>query len=133
MHTPGLPFQNSAGTVSYVPAGYVRLAWTPRASSDADLRAIYEQGLAAMQRYGATRIMSVHTERQPISQAVQQWVLTSWIPRVEALAPPRAFAVVLAASPISRLASRSMTSQLGQTISHREFDTEAGAEHWLLH
>jgi hypothetical protein len=118
--------------VTYMPAGYVHLAWTPQADSDADVRAIYNQGLAAMQRHGVTLILSNHSLRLPLSQAVQQWVLNTWIPQVEALPAPRAFAVVVAASPISRLASRSMTSQLGQTIRHREFDTEAEAERWLL-
>jgi len=132
MNAPASSFQNSAGTVSFVAAGYVLLRWTPRADSDADVLAIYNQGLAAMQRHGVTRILSNHSVRLPLSQAVQQWVLGSWIPQVETLAAPRAFAVVVAASPISRLASRSMTSQLGQTIRHREFDTEAEAERWLL-
>ncbi len=51
------------------------------AAEPAELRAIYEHVLRAMQRYHVTALLVVHGQREVIPAAVQSWLATEWIPR----------------------------------------------------
>jgi hypothetical protein len=126
-----LYFSNAAATISYAPAGYVRLDWQPVLSTAAELRAIYEHVLRAMLHHRATALMTVHNRRPPIPAEVQAWLTDEWIPRAVATVAYGRCAIVQAELPLSRLAARSVGTSQKTALDFRYFDTEATADAWL--
>jgi len=125
-------FHNRAATVLYVPAGYIRLDWQPATAAVAELRAVYEHTLQAMLHHKTGLLMTVHNNRPPIPQDVQQWLVAEWVPRAMATAGYRRCAVVEGGNPLSRLAARSIGSSLQGPLAFGYYDTTDAAEAWLL-
>ena len=124
-------FSNPAATISYAPAGYIRLDWRPTAVTAPELRAIYEHVLRAMLHHRATALMTVHNQRPPMPPDVQTWLTEEWIPRAVATVGYGRCAIVQAEMPLSRLAARSVGSGQKTTLRYQYFDSEATADGWL--
>jgi hypothetical protein len=124
-------FSNPAATISYAPAGYIRLAWQPIAVTASELRAIYEHVLRAMLHHRSTALMTVHNQRPPMPPDVQTWLTEEWIPRAVATVGYGRCAIVQAAMPLSRLAARAVGSGQKTTLHYQYFDSEATADGWL--
>ncbi|MDO7847007.1 hypothetical protein Q5H92_11610 [Hymenobacter sp. M29] len=124
-------FSNQAAVISYAPGGYVRLDWQPVAASAPELRAIYEHVLQAMRHHRATALMTVHNQRPPMPPEVQTWLAHNWLPRAVAEAGYGRCAVVEATTPLSRLAARTVGSDMGAALRFRYFDTQEAADEWL--
>ena len=131
MNEPIPYFQNDIARIAYVPAGYVRLAWEAAPADDEALRAIYEQLLLALAHFATTDLLGVHGQRQPLPAAVQAWLISSWIPRAVALVGYGRYAIVEAATPAVRHATRTVVDGLSRHIDFQYFDTEADAHGWL--
>lgn len=125
-------FRNSAGSVVFHSAGFVRLAWTAERISLAELQAFYEQTLQLMLSAGVGRILSDHGQRQPLPAAAQQWLVTDWIPRAIRLARFHHCAIVEGQDPVHRLSTQGVVSSAPAGVQFRRFDNRPEAEAWLL-
>ncbi|MGY2133126.1 STAS/SEC14 domain-containing protein [Hymenobacter sp. HD11105] len=124
-------FHNAAAAITHHKMGYIRITWQSAAVSITDLQAIYEHVLRAMLYYGTTRLMSVHGERPPMPAQLQDWLAQQWIPRAIKEAGYDRCAIVEAEAPVSRLAARSISSNLSVGLRYRYFTTEQEAIEWL--
>ncbi|MBF9142104.1 hypothetical protein [Hymenobacter properus] len=124
-------FSNPAASISYLSAGYVRLDWQPLTASVAELRAIYEHVLQAMQQHRCTALMTVHNQRPPMPLEVQTWLAHDWMPRAVAEVGYSRCAIVEATTPLSRLAARAVGADMGPALQFRYFDTAEKADAWL--
>ena len=124
-------FHNAAAAITYHKTGYIRITWQPTPVSTTDLQAIYEHVLRAMLHYGTTRLMSVHGGRPPIPAQVQEWLVQQWVPRAIKEAGYDRCAVVEAEAPLSRLAARSIGSNLAAGLRYHYFSTVQEAVDWL--
>jgi hypothetical protein len=124
-------FSNPAAVISYAPVGYVRLDWQPVPATAPELRAIYEHVLRAMLHHGATALMSVHNLRPPMPPEVQTWLAHDWMPRAAAEVGYGRCAIVEAATPLSRLAARTVGANMSRALSFQYFDTVEAADAWL--
>jgi hypothetical protein len=126
-----LAFENQAGRLYYQPAGYVRLAWAPGRLALPVIQEFYEQVLSLLIRTNVRRILSEHGQREPLSQAAQQWISTDWIPRAMRQARTQHCAIVEGANPVHRLSTQSVVSSAPDGFLFRRFDTFAPAAAWL--
>ncbi|TGE25270.1 hypothetical protein E5K00_08795 [Hymenobacter aquaticus] len=127
-----LYFSNAALQLTHDPAGgYLRLRWTPKGGTEAELRAAYQQVQQAMQHFRTGRTMSIHQERPLIPVAVQQWLATEWIPGSVRLAGYSHCAIVESHNPMARLASQGVALSAPASLAFRHFPTEADADAWL--
>jgi hypothetical protein len=124
-------FRSAAATISYAPAAYVRLDWQRFSATEAELRAVYDHVLRAMQRHGLHHLMSIHNQRPPMPPGVQAWLVDNWIPRAVAEVAYGRCAVVEAHTPLSRLAARSVGAAVQVPLEYRYFATETDADAWL--
>lgn len=122
---------NAAAVISYHAAGYVQLDWTSVATSSQELKAIYEHLLQAMKYFGASKVMTVHGQRPPMTQDVQQWLIEEWVPRAVAEVNYSCCAVVEAQTPLSRLAARTVGGGLLGLLRHAYFVEQEEAASWL--
>ena len=129
--SPSQYFRNAAAVISHEPAGYIRLEWQPQVSTGAELRAIYEHVLRALQHHRSTRLLTVHKQRPPMSGEMQTWLVQEWIPRAIREVSYSHCAIVEAEAPLSRLAARTVGSSVAVPLHYRYFDTEAAAAGWL--
>lgn len=132
MNAPILYFHNAAAAISYMPAGYIRLAWNPVPLEPHHLMAVYEHVLQAFKRHKTGRLLSNHGQRLPMPLPVQTWLAEQWVPRATAEAAYSHCAIVEADAPVSRLAARAVADHLTGPLKYRYFGTEAAAETWLL-
>lgn len=126
-----LAFENQAGRLYYQPAGYVRLAWATGRLELSVMQAFYEQVLSLLLRTSARRILSEHGQREPLSQAAQQWLATDWIPRAMQQARTHHCAIVEGGNPVHRLSTQSVVSTAPAGFQFRRFATFAPADAWL--
>jgi hypothetical protein len=124
-------FHNAAATISYHPAGYVQLDWQPTVVSSQELRAIYEHLLRAMKYFEVSSLMTIHNQRPPMPQDVQQWLVETWIPQAIAEVNYSRCAVVEAEKPLSRLAARTVGGSAPGPLRHAYFATIEEAAAWL--
>lgn len=124
-------YQNEAGRLLYNTAGYVHLAWSAERISQAALEAFYEQTLALLLRTSATKILSEHGGRRPLSAEAQQWIATNWVPRAIAEADFGYCAIVEGEDPIHRLATQSVISISPTQLLYKRFSEVAEADAWL--
>jgi hypothetical protein len=124
-------FSNPAANISFVPEGYIRLDWQPVAAAAAELRAIYEHVLHAMQHHRVAALMTVHNQRPPMPPEVQSWLAHDWMPRAVASVGYARCAIVEAAFPLSRLAARAVGADMGPALRFQYFDTAEAAAAWL--
>ena len=126
-----LAFENQAGRLYYQPAGYVRLAWTAGRLPLPVIQEFYEQVLSLLLRTNVRRVLSEHGQREPLSQAAQQWITEDWIPRAMQQANTHHCAIVEGANPVHRLSTQSVVSSAPEDFQFRRFDTFAPADAWL--
>lgn len=131
MNTAAQYFHNAAAAITYHTAGYLRISWQPTPVSVADLQAIYEHVLRAMRHYNTTYLISVHGQRPPMPTQVQEWLAHNWVPRAITEVGYNKCAIVEAGTPLSRLAARSIGSDLAQGLRYQYFATEQAAADWL--
>lgn len=124
-------FENQAGKLFYHPAAYVRLAWAPGRLPLAAIEEFYEQVLALLLRTDVRRILSEHGQREPLTQAAQEWITGSFIPRATQQARCHHCAIVEGANPIHRLSTQSIVSAAPADFHFRRFDTLDAADAWL--
>lgn len=124
-------FRNAAATISYAPAGYIRLDWQPVPATSAELRAIYEHVLRAMLHHRATTLLTLHNNRPPLPPDVQAWLTQDWMPRAVAEVGYGRCAIVEAEMPLSRLSAHPVGSNVRGQINYQYFGTEAAADTWL--
>jgi hypothetical protein len=129
--SPVYYFGNAAATISYVPAGYIRLDWQPVPATATELQAIYEHVLRAMKHHHVASLMTVHNNRPPMPQAVQTWLTTSWMPRAVREASYNRCAIVEASNPLSRLAARAVGANAVGPLDYQYFDSPQAAAAWL--
>jgi hypothetical protein len=129
--TPTPYFRNAAATISYAPAGYIRLEWQPVASSPTELRAIYEHVLRAMLHHRSTALMSIHNHRPPMPTEVQAWLAEEWLPRAVREVGYGRCAIVEANTPVSRLAARAVGTSMTGQLNYQYFATDMAADTWL--
>ncbi|MDO7887133.1 hypothetical protein [Hymenobacter cheonanensis] len=124
--------RNSAGQVSFEPAGYVRLDWGRQPRSFAATCAIFNAAAQAMQQYGSGRVLVNQTEMQPFTSEEQLWISQQWLPAAVRDSGYRYGAVVLAANVLTRLATAFVTSTPVPGLKYRSFGNEPEALAWLL-
>lgn len=124
-------YQNEAGRLLYNAVGYVHLAWNAERITQAALEAFYEQVLALLLRTSATKILSEHGGRRPLSAEAQQWIATNWVPRAIAEAGFGYCAIVEGEDPIHRLATQSIISISPAQLVYKRFALVAEADSWL--
>jgi hypothetical protein len=111
---------------------FIRLNWTAVSPQPEELRAAYEHALRALQHFGLHKLLSDHTQRQPMPAAVSIWVAEDWIPRAVREVGYSHCAVVENATPLGRLAAQSIGAQLPQgLLVFKYFSTPAEAAAWL--
>jgi hypothetical protein len=124
-------FCNAAATVTYVPAGYIRLDWQPVPAPADELRAVYEQVLLAMQHHGTSSLMTVHNNRPPVPPEVQAWLGENWVPRALREVGYGRCAVVEAEVTLSRQSVRAVGSSIEEPLEYQFFSTPEAADAWL--
>jgi hypothetical protein len=124
-------FSNAAATISYSPAGYVRLDWQSVPATAAELRSIYEHVLRAMLHHRASRLMTVHKQRPPMPPEIQTWLTQEWLPRAVAEVGYGHCAIVEATTPLSRLAARSVGIGMKGELKYEYFENDVAADAWL--
>jgi hypothetical protein len=124
-------FKNSAGNVYYVGEDYVQLAWSTAKISLADTQVFYEQVLTLMRQNGARKILSEHGQRQPLSPAVQHWIIHNWIPRAMQQAQVAYCAIVDGSNPMHRLSTQTVIFEAPEGFTFKRFSTIIEAQTWL--
>jgi len=124
-------YQNEAGRLLYNTLGYVHLAWSSERMAQASLETFYEQSLLLMHRTGATKVLSEHGARRPLSAEAQQWIATNWVPRAIAEVGFGYCAIVEGGDPIHRLSTQSVISASPIHLIYNRFALLAEAEAWL--
>ncbi|RTQ49762.1 STAS/SEC14 domain-containing protein [Hymenobacter gummosus] len=125
-------FRNTVGSVVFHSVGYVRLAWSAERITLPELQAFYEQALTLLIGVGVGRILSEHGQRQPLSVAAQQWLVTDWIPRAIRLAGVHHVAIVEGQNPVHRLSTQGVLAAAPAGMQFRRFEQRPEAEAWLL-
>lgn len=126
-------YHNPAAAISLpVGADYIYIAWTPAKTTPAELRAVYEQALRALQHFGLRKLLSDHAQRPPMPADISTWVAQDWIPRAVREAGYSHCAVVDNAAPLGRLAAQSIGAQLAPgLLTFRYFGLPQEAAAWL--
>lgn len=124
-------YQNEAGRLLYNSLGYVHLVWSPERITQAVLEAFYEQALLLMKRTGATKILSEHGARRPLSAEAQQWIATNWVPRAIDKGGFMYCAIVEGGDPIHRLSTQAVISTSPIQLVYKRFQLLADADIWL--
>ncbi|UOR03672.1 hypothetical protein MUN82_12005 [Hymenobacter aerilatus] len=124
-------YQNEAGRLLYNTIGYVHLAWSAERITQTALEAFYEQVLALLLRTGASKILSEHGGRRPLSAEAQQWIATNWVPRAIAEAGFGFCAIVEGEDPVHRLATQSIISISPNQLLYKRFSLMSEADAWL--
>ena len=125
-------FRNPAAEITYWPAGYLRTDWRSMAAEPAELRAIYEHVLRAMQRYEVSALLFVHGQAEPIPAAVQAWLSADWIPRAIAQADYQRCAIVETGTRPDAQDARAIGRQVSGTLEYAFFGDATAATAWLL-
>lgn len=124
-------YQNEAGRLLYNAAGYVHLVWSEERISQTALQAFYEQVLLLLLRTNATKILSEHGARRPLTAEAQQWLATDWIPRAVAEVGFSDCAIVEGHDPIHRLSTQAVISSASSQVRFNRFAALAEADRWL--
>lgn len=125
-------FSNAAADISYCPAGYLRTTWHSMAAEPAELRAIYEHVLRAMQRYQVSALLFVHEQAEPIPVSVQNWLTSNWIPRAVEQAGYQRCAVVESGLVANRQATHAIGQRVAEALEYAFFEDADAASAWLL-
>jgi len=125
-------FRNPAAEITYWPAGYLRADWRSMAAEPAELRAIYEHVLQAMQRYEVTALLFVHQQPETIPPSVQEWLVANWIPRAIQQGKYQRCAIVENSSAEARQATQAIGRQVDGTLAYAFFADVEAAITWLL-
>ena len=102
------------------------------AAEPAELRAIYEHVLRAMQRYHVTALLFVHGQQEAIPAAVQNWLVTEWIPRAIREARYERCALVEANAQGTMDSQQAIGRRVAGTLEYAFFGEVAAAVGWLL-
>lgn len=125
-------FENNAGRLAVDSTGFLRTTWDSRARTLADTQGLFEAMLRGLQQRRWNRILINQVQMMPFTQAEQQWVSQSWLPRAVAEGGYRFGAVVVSPDVLVRLATAFVTTNVqGLPLTYRTFDTDAQATAWL--
>ena len=111
----------------------MRADWRSMATEPAELRAIYEHVLQAMQRYQVTALLFVHQQPEAIPPAVQEWLVANWIPRAIEQENCQRCAIVEGSSAEARQTAQAIGRQIDGRLSYAFFANVEAAITWLLH
>lgn len=78
-----LSYENRAGSLQSLPAGYLHLVWNsgqPR--PEEAMQEVFEQVLRFLQQTGYTRLLTDHRQLTAYGDDVVGWLLADWLPRV---------------------------------------------------
>ncbi len=103
------------------------------ATEPAELRAIYEHVLQAMQRYQVTALLFVHQQPEAISPSMQEWLVANWIPRAIEQGKYQRCAIVENSSAEAKQATQAIGRQIDGTLTYAFFADVEAAITWLLH
>jgi len=124
-------FANAVGGIYYSPQGYIQLTWSADRIQLADLQDFYEQALQLLDSTVCRKILSEHSQRQPLSAAAQHWIAHNWIPRVMKQVHVKHCAIVDGSNPMHRLSTQTVIGEAPAGFIFKRFTTVAEAETWL--
>lgn len=103
------------------------------AAEPAELRAIYEHVLQAMQRYQVTALLFVHQQPEAIPSSVREWLVANWIPRAIQQGKYQRCAIVESSSAEAIQVTQAIGRQIDGTLAYAFFADVEAATTWLLH
>ncbi|GAA4352881.1 hypothetical protein GCM10023185_12970 [Hymenobacter saemangeumensis] len=126
-------FENGAGRIWEVPAGYLRLDYNPGHRAEADFRALLNHLRQAMSRRGWNRALVNQRLMSSFTPRETEWMVNEWLPAAVNENGYRYGAVLLAHDVFARLAmSKVVLATRDLKHQYHNFEEEDEAIAWLL-